>query len=209
MGVKKPGQFDAGSGTTPTMMGREYVSITDNADPMNVVVYRRAKRLGRDRRGRRLRRTVCEQPVFAKGASATENSLVGTGKSMIVENNYGYAPAPDATSGGRTTSPGIARVDIRRGGRGCHIIWNSKEVSPSVVPKLSLRNGLVYAYTKPAGKPDAWYLTAMSYRSGRTVWRKLVGTGLYFNVHYAGLAISPRGVIYSGVLGGTVAVADG
>ena len=44
-GIVKPGQFDPGSGTTPTLMGRGYVSITDNADPMNVVVYRRARRL--------------------------------------------------------------------------------------------------------------------------------------------------------------------
>ena len=36
-----------------------------------------------------------------------------------------------------------------------------------------------------------------------------MGTGLPFNVHYAGLAISPRGVLYTGVLGGTVALADG
>ena len=42
-------------------MGRKYVAITDNADPMNVVVYKRARKV----RGRRL---VCEQPVFRKGA---------------------------------------------------------------------------------------------------------------------------------------------
>jgi hypothetical protein len=202
-GVVKPGQFDPGSGTTPTLMGSRYVSIADNADPMNVVVYRRARRLSR---GGRL---VCEHPVFRKGAGATDNSLIGTGRSMIVENNYGYAPPPEATDMGRTTAPGIERVDIDRDGRGCHTVWKSPEISPSTVPKLSLANGLVYAYTKPAGTPDAWYLTALSYHTGRTVWRRLTGTGLFFNVHYAGLAISPAGVLYSGVLGGTVAVADG
>src|SRR3954462_15680079 len=49
-GVQKPGQFNAGSGTTPTLLwpgGKRrkgtkpgYVAITDNADPMDVVVYR-------------------------------------------------------------------------------------------------------------------------------------------------------------------------
>ena len=62
VGIKKPGQFDAGSGTTPTLMGRRYLSITDNADPMQVVVMRRERRL---RRG--VRRLVCEQPVFEQG----------------------------------------------------------------------------------------------------------------------------------------------
>ena len=47
-GVAKPGQSDAGSGTTPTIMGRNYVAITDNADPMQIVVVRRqAVPLGR------------------------------------------------------------------------------------------------------------------------------------------------------------------
>ena len=108
VGIKKPGQFDAGSGTTPTLMGRRYLSITDNADPMQVVVLRRARRL---RRGQR--RRVCEQPVFRKGASATENSIIATGRSMIVENNYGYAPPPLATEDGDTTAPGVTRVDIK------------------------------------------------------------------------------------------------
>ena len=204
VGIKKPGQFDAGSGTTPTLMGRRYLSITDNADPMQVVVLRRARRL---RPGRR--RRVCEQPVFGRGAGATENSIIATGRSMIVENNDGYAPPPFATEEGDTTTPGVTRVDIRRGGRGCRRMWTSREISPSTVPKLSLANGLVYLYTKPPGTPDRWYLTAVDFFSGRTVWRRLMGTGRLFNVHYAGLTISPTGVLYTGVLGGTAALTDG
>ena len=61
-GIVKPGQADAGSGTTPTIMRGGYVAITDNADPMNVVVYRKAVRL---RRGQR--RVVCRVPVFDTG----------------------------------------------------------------------------------------------------------------------------------------------
>jgi outer membrane protein assembly factor BamB len=204
VGIQKPGQFDAGSGTTPTVMGRRYLAITDNADPMQVVVMRRGKRL---RQGQR--RVVCEQPVFRKGASATENSIVATDRSMIVENNYGYFPPPNATSNGNTTTPGVERVDLRRDGKGCRKVWHSREISPSTVPKLSLASGLIYLYTKPRGTPDAWYVTAIDFHTGKTVWRRLIGTGLLFNVHYAGIAISPRSVLYTGVLGGTVALADG
>src|SRR5204863_2365654 len=64
-GIAKPGQSDAGSGTTPTLMGADYVAILDNADPMDVVVYRRAKTVS----GARL---VCMSPVFDKGASASD-----------------------------------------------------------------------------------------------------------------------------------------
>jgi hypothetical protein len=197
----KPGQVDAGTGTTPTLMGRRYVAITDNADPMNVVVYKRARKV----RGRRV---VCEQPVFRKGASATENSLIGTGRSLIVENNYGYE-GPPTTAGALATAPGVERVDVDRDGRGCHRVWRSKERAPSVVPKLSLATGLVYLYTKPPGAPERWYLTAVSFRTGKTVWRRLVGTGSGFNNNYAAIALSPRGVAYLGVLGGTIRVADG
>ena len=42
------------------------------------------------RRGRQ--RAVCRMPVFPRGAGATENSLIGTGRSLVVENNYGYRP---------------------------------------------------------------------------------------------------------------------
>src|SRR3954466_10648516 len=111
---------------------------------MNVVVIRRARRLARGHP-----RVVCQQPVFRKGAGDTENSIIATGRSMIVENNYGYAPPPGATSNGKTTKPGVERVEIRRGGRGCRTVWRSREISPSTVPKLSLVNGLVYLYTKP------------------------------------------------------------
>ena len=200
----KPGQFDAGSGTTPTLMGGRYLSIADNADHMQVVVLRRAKKLPRGKR-----RLVCEQPVFKKGAGATENSIIATPTSMIVENNYGYAPPPTATEGGNTTQPGIERVDIKRNGKGCRTVWKSQEISPSTVPKLSLATGLMYAYTKPPGLPDRWYVTAIDFRTGKTVWSRLIGTGLFYNVHYAGLVISPTGVLYSGVLGGTIALADG
>jgi hypothetical protein len=203
VGNKKPGQFDAGSGTTPTLMGKQYLSIADNAARMQVVVMRRAKRLPRGQR-----RVVCEQPVFRRGAGATENSIIATGRSMVVENNFGYFPPPDATSNGATTRPGVERVDITRGGKGCRTVWKSSEISPSTVPKLSLANGLIYLYTKPKGLPDAWYLTAVDFHTGRTVWRRLTGTGTLFNVHYAGLTISPTGLLYSGVLGGTVGVAD-
>ena len=39
----KVGQINRGSGTTPTLLGEDYVAIADNAEPrMNVMVYRRA-----------------------------------------------------------------------------------------------------------------------------------------------------------------------
>ncbi len=195
-GIHKPGQSDAGSGTTPTLMGKNWVAITDNADPMDVVVYKRGLGVG----GSRL---VCSAPVFQKGASATDQSLNATDRSIVVENNYGYT-GPAATLHGGVTAPGLTRVDVVSGH--CRTIWTSQERAPSVVPKISLGNGLVYTYTKPQRSDgvDAWYLTALDFRTGRTVYRRLAGTGFGYNNHYAPVSIAPDGVAYVGVLGGIV-----
>jgi hypothetical protein len=200
-GRKKPGQLDAGTGTTPVLLGGgRYVSINDNADPMDVMVYRTAVHAAH--------RTVCRVPVFKRGRSADENAFIGAGRSIVVENNYGYQ-RPTDTSNGAVTAPGLARVDIHRSGRGCRLVWtNKKQRVPSVVSKLSLKNGLIYTYTKDPGKSDPWYWTAISFRTGRTLYKALAGTGLGYNNNYAGIAISPRGTEYVGALGGIVALRD-
>jgi hypothetical protein len=199
----KPGQVDDGTGTTPTVMPGGYVAITDNADPMDVVVYRTAVRLT----GPRL---ACRVPVFNRGASATENSLIGAGRAMIVENNYGYRN-PASVTGGKLTAPGFERVDLNRDGNGCHVVWrNRREHAPTVVSKLSLGNGLIYTYTKEPGPADPWYWTAIDFRSGRVVFKRLAGSNpdSLLNNNYAGIAISSRGTAYLGVLGGIVSMRD-
>ena len=168
---------------------------------MNVVVYKRAAQVA----GSRL---VCKVPVFAKGASDTDQSLIATPTSMVVENNYGYS-GPAATENGQTTTPGLERIDL--GPNGCRKVWHSDEVAPSVVPKLSLANGIVYTYTKPANPDgdDGWYLTALDFRTGKTLWKALAGEGLGFNNNYAPVTLGPDGAAYVGVLGGLVRLADG
>jgi hypothetical protein len=196
VGVVKPGQTQAGSGTTPTLMARRLVAITDNADPMNVVVFTRDGR------------KVCQVPVFFKGASNTDQSLIAAGRSLIVENNYGYS-GPSATEQGRTTTPGIERVDVDADLRGCRKIWRSNEIAPSAVPKVSLTNGLVYTYTKPPSDDgDPWYFTALDFATGRTVFKAFAGEGLGFNNNYAPVTIGPDGTAYIGVLGGIAALRD-
>jgi hypothetical protein len=259
-----------------------WVAITDNADPMNVQVYRRAakldspkkkkrkkgkkgkgkakkkpgagpnpmpvgasqdattakkkkkkKRKKKRKRNQAKQRQVCSEPVFREGASATDNSLIGTDKSLIVENNHGYS-GPTATMEGRVTQPGLTRVDVEKAKKKkkkkpkkpsttakkkkkkrkpvatfqCKTVWTSNERAPSVVPKLSLANGLVYTYTKPPRSDgrDAWFLTALDFRDGKTVFSRLAGSGFGHNNNYAPVTLSPDGATaYVGVLGGIVA----
>jgi hypothetical protein len=216
-GVHKPGQSDAGSGTTPTLMGSNWVAIADNGDPLDVVIYRRAREIDAGTR------RICTQPVFAQGTGATDQSLIGTDSAVVAENNYGYS-GPAATEFGGSTSPGLARVDItltpaakskkkrkQNFKLGCRTIWTSEERAPSVVPKLSLANGLVYTYTKPprSDGADPWYLTTLDFRTGATVYRRLSGIGLGYNNNYAPVTLGPDGAAYVGVLGGVTRFSDG
>ena len=203
---QKPGQLSRGSGTTPTLMAPDLVAITDNADPyMHVEVYRRSTGA-----------LLCRTPVFADpalnlaGKGATDNSLIAVGNSLIVENNYGYS-GPTAVAQGKSTEPGVERVDVDVAAGTCSTVWTSTERSPTTVPKASLASGLVYVYTKPvrADGVDAWYFTAIDYRTGATVYRRLTGTGYLYNNHYAPISIGPDGAGYVGALGGLIRIADG
>jgi hypothetical protein len=206
----KPGQIQVGSGTTPTLMGTDFVTIADNANPIDVLVYRRAAQV----QGSRL---VCKVPVFEENASATENSLIATNQSIVVENNYGYT-GPQATLFNRATTPGITRIDLNAEKNGCNTVWtNNQESIPSVVSQMSLANGLIYTYTKDANSCStpgpcytaAWYLTAIDFASGQTVFKRLGGTGLFFNNHYSGVYLGPdQKTAYVGVIGGLIAIRD-
>ena len=197
IGVEKPGQADTGSGTTPTLFDHELgglVAITDNADPMQVVVRRRDDGT-----------PVCAVPVFTAGGSATENSLIASGRSLFVENNYGYESFSDLA--GKTSEPGFARVDVAPDGS-CQVVWTQASLSaPTVVPKLSRATGLLYTYTKDASS-DGWYWTALNAHTGDVAFRRLAGVGTAFNNNYAGLALGPDGAALLGVVFGVVRLED-
>jgi len=207
-GITKPSQLNAGTGTTPTIFNHgKFVTITDNADPMNLVVYRTAAKLGKGEK-----RVVCETPVFGKGASATENSIIAGGNSLFVENNYGYQDPFGPTADAPTTA-GFARIDVDPSGKGCKVRFTNKTAAvPTVVSKLSTKTGLIYTYIAPkhaAGTPQEWYWAAIDAKTGKEAWRKLAGTGIAFNNNYAGLSIAKDGTAYLGTFGGLQSLRDG
>jgi hypothetical protein len=206
----KAGQLSQGTGTTPTLMGKKYVAITDNADPqMNVNVYRREKTVT----GNRL---VCTVPVFQPGQSALDSSLIATDQSIVVANAAGYRvsghPLLDFNKhDGRllgTMFPGLARIDVDDAG--CHIVWANSSIRTVVVPKMSVKNGLIYAYDyqKGRGGDEGFYFTAVDFHTGQTVFQRLVGQGSSFN-SYGTVNLHPNGeTAYVGVLGGLVEITD-
>jgi len=200
----KLGAITRGSGTTPTLLGDKYVAIADNADPkIHILVYdRRAEITGE--------RLVGKVAVFEAGASATENTLIGIANSLIVENNYGYDLFTNMMFG-RTGAGGVSRIDFSEE-EGCSIKWYNPIISQTTVPKVSLETGLIYTYTKDpsVGKGiDAYYLSALDFETGQTVFQVLVGTGVSFDNNWAPITIGPDRSAYVGVLRGLVKVSDG
>ena len=174
---QKPGQLSQGSGTTPTLLTNGTVAITDNADPQMHVVMINAETGSR----------VCSASVFPDEASATENSLVGLGDAVVVENNHGYR-GPWSTMLGRAPRGGLARVDAD-----CKVAWTSEVVAPTSVPKASLATGLVHVYEKRRNLwgVNAWYFTGIDARTGRTVFRSgldmfVVGLGVAVVGYFVG-----------------------
>jgi hypothetical protein len=202
--ARKVGQINQGSGTTPTFIGTQYVAITDNADSrMHVLVYRRAAHLAAGQS-----RLFCSVPVFAAGQSATENSLVGWGNGLVVENNYGYLN-PTTRVEGQLQPGGVTKVEV--GARGCRVAWHSTVVSPSVVPKLARGNGLLYLYSPHSVAPglDEWRLTIVDWRTGKTVGEVTTGRGAPYDNAWAPITLGPRGYAYIACFGGLLAVHDG
>jgi hypothetical protein len=200
---RKVGSINQGSGTTPTLLGDDYVTITDNADgQINLLVYRRRPEAA----GERL---ICKLPLFQPGASATDNSAIGYGRSIIMENNAGYSSAIQQRDW-ETVAGGTQRIDIRADESGCDIVWSSRERSPSTVPKLSAANGLIYLYTfEPQDDGDnAWYLTALEFATGSTVFKVRTGAGSAFDNNWAPISLAPDGSALVGVMGGLVVVRD-
>jgi hypothetical protein len=205
--VKRPGQYELGSGTSPTILGEgKYVAITDNAEQLQVVVFRTEDKLDPNED-----RIVCEVPVFefeGAGAGALSNSLIGSRLALIAENTYGYEIFWQE-KGLPPSAPGFERIDIDPDGKGCTKVWSNQEVASTVSGKLSTRNGLIYIYArKMENNVDVYYLTALDFRTGKVVWEKKVGSGYKFDHFYEALLLGPDETIFIGVYDGLVSIRD-
>lgn len=201
---RKLGAINQGSGTTPTLLGEDYITFTDNADGrVNLVVLRRGELAeGSERQ-------VCALPLFEEGRSATENSMIGWGRSIVIENNHGYTNAMDHEDWGGIAS-GVTRVDIRADASGCDTVWSSDLVVPSVVPKLSLPTGIAYFYTFDLGEDGVpqWSIAGLDWETGKLVQKIPTGSGFDWNNNWAALAIGPDGSLYAGTVSGLLQVRE-
>ena len=129
--------------------------------------------------------------------------MIAVDGALIVENNYGYKPAVLSTSAGRSTTPGLAAIEVDD----CAVRWTNDTIRiPSLVSKATTAGGLVITYTKPRSAlgADAWYFTAADARTGEVAWTRRAGAGTPFNNHYAAGYLADNGDMYVGTLNGLV-----
>lgn len=214
IGTTKNGQYELGSGTSPTLLGDgNYVAITDNADPMKVVVYRTGETVDA------AQRVVCQVPLFLdQPGQALSNSLIGFQNSLIASNNYNYLWDWQKGQTIYPSAPGFARIDINADGQGCTTVWSQTDVATTVSPRLSTVTGLIYTVAREYD-PNAlntggtqgvyvYYWIAINFRTGQTVWKKMAGTGDQFDSFYPALAMGPNGGLYVGAFGGFMMMKD-
>ncbi|WP_419535031.1 hypothetical protein [Endozoicomonas sp.] len=204
--AQKPGTLSFGSGTSPTLIGDDLVTIADDGSPStHLMVYRRNSDIEGNRE-------VCKVPLFKPGESATENSILVYGNAMVVQNDYGHVYSGNALE----TSPGVMRIDVRKDRSGCDVTWNSELLSQSL-PILSTDNGILYFYTfKKQNDNDrlgGWYLTAVDFDTGEEKFDRLIGTGSggitdTLSSVTAPVVLGPNGAAYVGIRTGVVAAVD-
>ena len=205
--LQKPGTLSHGSGTSPTLIGNDLVAIADDGDPFtNIVVYQKSATIEGDR-------LICKVPLFQRGKSATENSLLVYGNAMVVQNDYGHIYTGNALK----TSPGIMRVDVREDRSGCDVVWHNETFLSQSLPRLSTETGLLYFYTFQKQKAEdffgGWYLSAVDWQTGEPLWDRLIGRGTGSMIDTlssvtAPIVLGPNGAAYAGIRTGVIMAKD-
>ncbi|WP_394274798.1 hypothetical protein [Luteococcus sp.] len=205
--ARKPGQLSWGTGATPTFLGPdgsdEYLTITDNADGQeHLLVLRTADGS-----------TVCEPAIFRRGASGTENSAMGHGRSIIVASTYGY-PYPALPEGAGRSVPssaqftvgGMERWEVTPDGSGCNRRW-SRPVLSAAVPRWSLADDTIYTIERPAPlgiTGTIFNAVSIDASTGATTSRTAVGwSGLRDSLQMVG-TITPQSVWWQGTMTGVL-----
>ncbi len=198
------GLLSTGSGTTPTAFGDndDLIAIADNA-------------AGRIHMNVYLRDTgaqICEFPMFSDGASATENSPIGYGNDLVLENNANYA-GPFGNP--LLTTAGLTRLHVLEDYSGCEIVWHSEEFKAQTTPRLSTATGLIYTYSVKPGvdlwgiRTYGWYFGAIDWDTGERVFEVWVGNGHEWNNVLDPVTLGPDGTAYVGTKNGIMAIRDG
>ncbi|KAI9694681.1 MAG: hypothetical protein M1822_000297 [Bathelium mastoideum] len=214
---RKPGALARGSGTTPSLLGNDFVALCNNRDEQIDLLIYAQNASGRDVQ------PICTVPLWQPNASWTDNGPMvhfdGKDYGVVLENMYNapaYAATHNDTDGPWNNmtgqAPGISKIIVAGDGGGCHVAWTNPGRT-TTVPILSTATGLLYEYEQSVELAYegeyVWYAKAIDYMSGKTVWKARTGAGGSFNNNLRTTLLSPEGTLYQAVAGGVIAIRDG
>ena len=225
---KFPGRLGSGSGTTPSLIGfgdqDKFVVIGDGQELMHMVLFWRDE-IPMDWKGLpgRDRRIAAEVPIrFGDDRatrSTTEQSLTVRGYEIVaVSNLYGQLSPLMRRIARRQLGNDISSLTIYRSNqpriapygvekfawnpqtRKLESRWTNREIScPNGIPTMSEATGLLYCI----GQRNAvWSLEAIDWKTGESVFHRLVQGGSRNNSFYAATEIGLNGTILTGTFGG-------
>ena len=215
--ARKPGAFARGSGSTPALLGDQYVAITDNAnEQIHMLIYLQEAATESQQQ------LVCSIPVFEPGAGNNDVGFLtnfdGDTYGLVVINNYNAPPlyTPGSNINGdfnnlQNMAAEVVRVNVSADGSTCSIAYDTRIRLPSV-PVLSTETGLFYAYTQneeaAADGLYEWYVAALDWRTGEVVWQIQTGAGGTLCYNYMAGTLGPDGTFYQAVVDGVVMLRD-
>lgn len=172
-----------GSGTTPTLLGTDYVAFTDGAEHMHVVVVDQGPTTDVWMDAGRPSNTPRSASYAVFGTtqgvghrqSGCENSLVAYQRSqdhgqtwewrLIVGNTWGYLSPFESIMRRDPDVLGVECLRVKDGQFGPEMTrsWAQSLCIGTAVPKLSLQQGrlYVYAYEKKAGDAMSWSILGL------------------------------------------------
>ncbi|PPJ60692.1 hypothetical protein CBER1_03440 [Cercospora berteroae] len=225
----KPGGISRGSGSSPSLLGTDYVAITDNADTqIRLNIFKQARSDASadwESVSNKNSNLVCTVPIFRPNASATENTLIthfdGEIYSAVITASFNAPPVINFFNSSTTlnssdhrvttAAPGLVRVDFDPRNSSCRVRWEV-DLPGTGIGTLSTASGLLYQYHQDvelAGKGEyVWCLSVIDYESGEIVWSVRTDTGPLFNNNYQSPTLGPDGAVYTWVQGGIVKVFD-
>lgn len=192
------GLVGSGSGTSPTLFGDndDLIAIADNGKPqMHLNVYHRYDG-----------RLISSTPVFGTINTGCENSPIGFGNEVVIEDNGGF----ELFFGDpQSTNKGLAKIRVHEDLKGAEIVWENNDLKASTTPILSTSNGIIYSYCVKKGSKghDAWYLSMVDWETGKTVYEYWVGSGRNYPDMLQPVVLD-SGAFYIGTRTGILVVRD-
>jgi hypothetical protein len=184
LGVQSRRLNTKGTGTTPTVLGDQYVAFTDGAARMRLVVVEQGPataQLAPNYRGQTP--AFVNYPVLGAVAgqgteqTACENSLVGflrrdpAGATwrILVGNTWGYVTPFDDIEARDADTQGFEYVELGAEASGLKLtrVWASRINVGTAVPKLSLSDRVVYVYSFDRSATSmTWSLVGLDVEGG-------------------------------------------